>query len=116
MSTLKVTNIQATGETVSRPVAGVAAAYVSFNGVTVTIFTNSSLNVSSLTDDATGIQSANLTNSFSNEPAATMTSGKTAAYADTSNTSNISLASYNLGTSTLSDATINTMVAHGDLA
>ena len=32
MSTLKVTNIQATGETASRAVSGVAAAWVNFNG------------------------------------------------------------------------------------
>ena len=33
MSTLKVTNIQATGETASRAVSGVAAAWVNFDGV-----------------------------------------------------------------------------------
>ena len=53
MSTLKVTNIQATGETASRAVSGVAAAWVNFNG-TGTVAIRGSQNVSSLTDKATG--------------------------------------------------------------
>ena len=53
MSTLKVTNIQATGETASRAVSGVAAAWVNFDG-TGTVVIRGSQNVSSLTDNATG--------------------------------------------------------------
>ena len=63
MSTLKVTNIQATGETASRAVSGVAAAWVNFNG-TGTIAARDSENVSSLVDRATGRYDFNLTNAM----------------------------------------------------
>ena len=66
MSTLKVTNIQATGETASRPVSGVAAAWINFNG-TGTIAARDSINVASLTDNAAGEYSVNLTNNMSND-------------------------------------------------
>jgi phage FluMu protein gp41 len=64
MSTLKVTNIQATGETASRAVSGVAAAWVNFNG-TGTIATRDSQNVSSLTDNSTGDYTVNYSSNFS---------------------------------------------------
>jgi hypothetical protein len=63
MSTLKVTNIQATGETASRSVSGVAAAWVNFNG-TGTIAVNDSVNVASLTDNGTGDYAVNFSNNF----------------------------------------------------
>jgi hypothetical protein len=53
MSTLKVTNIQATGETATRAVSGVAAAWVNFDQY----YTNTiadSVNISSSSDDGTG--------------------------------------------------------------
>jgi len=52
MSTLTVTNIKATGETASRAVSGVAAAWVHYSHDTTTI--NQSNNTSSVTDVATG--------------------------------------------------------------
>ena len=61
MSTLKVTNIQATGETASRAVSGVAAAWVNFNG-TGTIAIRDSMNVASLTDFGTGEYAPNFSN------------------------------------------------------
>ena len=64
MSTLKVSNIQATGETASRAVSGVAAAWVNFNG-TGTVAIRDSFNNSSLTDDATGKYSVTITNAMS---------------------------------------------------
>jgi len=63
MSTLKVTNIQATGETASRAVSGVAAAWVNFNG-TGTIATRDSVNVASLTDNGPGDYTVNFSNAF----------------------------------------------------
>jgi len=66
MSTLQVTNIKATGETASRAVSGVAAAWVNFNG-TGTVAIRDSMNVSSLTDNGTGNVDVNLTNSFAND-------------------------------------------------
>ena len=59
MSTLKVTNIQATGETASRAVSGVAAAWVNFNG-TGTVAIRDSVNVGSITDNGTGSYTINL--------------------------------------------------------
>ena len=64
MSTLTVTNIKATGETASRAVSGVAAAWVNFNG-TGTIASRNSTNVSSLTDNGTGRFATSFTNAFS---------------------------------------------------
>jgi len=64
MSTLKVTNIQATGETASRAVSGVAAAWVNFDG-TGTIATRDSSNVASLTDNGTGDYQINISSAIS---------------------------------------------------
>ena len=64
MSTLKVTNIQATGETASRAVSGVAAAWINIPSGQASIL--DSLNVSSLDDDGTGDGGVNLTSSMAN--------------------------------------------------
>jgi hypothetical protein len=64
MSTLKVTNIQATGETASRAVSGVAAAWMTMTGDGSAI--DDSVNTSSLTDNGTGNFTQNYSNSFSN--------------------------------------------------
>ena len=66
MSTITVTNIKATGETASRAVSGVAAAWVNFNG-TGTIAARDSNNVASLTDNGTGDYSVNFSNSMAND-------------------------------------------------
>tara|TARA_R100000406_G_scaffold76277_2_gene56796 strand:+ start:337 stop:717 length:381 start_codon:yes stop_codon:yes gene_type:complete len=55
MSTLKVTNIQATGETATRPVAGIAGSFVNYDHRDAPSNTiRDSFNTSSLTDIATG--------------------------------------------------------------
>ena len=77
MSTLTVTNIKATGETVSRAVSGLAAAWVNFNG-SGTIATRESFNVSSLTDSATGKYFTNFTNAMSSADYGGSASGRTA--------------------------------------
>ena len=64
MSTLKVTNIQATGETASRAVSGVAAASLNYKG-TATNTIRYSFNVSSVTDNTTGNYTTNFSNSMS---------------------------------------------------
>jgi len=64
MSTLQVTNIKATGETASRAVSGVAAAWVNYKG-TSTNTIRDSLNISSVTDNTTGDYTNNFTNSMS---------------------------------------------------
>lgn len=65
MSTISVSNIKKTGETASRDVSGVAAAWVNFNG-TGTVAIRDSMNVSSLTDVGTGNYSVNLSNNMVN--------------------------------------------------
>lgn len=65
MSTIKVTNIQATGETASRPVSGVAAAWVNFDGQSTATIQDSN-NIASLTDQGTGQYQFAFTNSMGN--------------------------------------------------
>jgi hypothetical protein len=65
MSTLKVTNIQATGETASRPVSGVAAAWCNWDG-TGTPSIRDSVNSASLTDNGTGDIQVNFTSNMAN--------------------------------------------------
>ena len=62
MSTLKVTNIQATGETASRAVSGVAAADIRFACDTATIAASN--NVSTITDHGVGDFSISFSNNF----------------------------------------------------
>ncbi len=50
MSTITVTNIKATGETASRPVSGVAGAWLDYNQSGPSI--DDSYNISSVTDSA----------------------------------------------------------------
>ena len=63
MSTLKVTNIQATGETASRAVSGVAAAWVNFDGDGPSAIRDS-FNVSTFTDNGTGDYSLTWSNNM----------------------------------------------------
>jgi hypothetical protein len=63
MSTLTVTNIKATGETASRAVSGVAAAWVSFIAAGSVSIRNS-LNTSSIDDNGTGNFRVNFSTSF----------------------------------------------------
>ena len=64
MSTITVTNIKATGETASRAVSGVAAAWCNYNGLAVTI--GDSVNTSGIVDDGAGLQTISYTNSMTN--------------------------------------------------
>ena len=75
MSTLKVTNIQATGETATRAVSGVAAAWVNFNG-TGTAAVRDSVNVASLTDNGTGQFEVNYTSGMADANYASTYGGK----------------------------------------
>jgi hypothetical protein len=65
MSTLTVTNIKATGETASRAVSGVAAAWVNFNG-TGTVAIRDSQNISGLVDNDIGDYTISYTNVMDN--------------------------------------------------
>ena len=63
MSQITVENIKRSSETVARSTRGVAAAWVNFNG-TGTIAARDSENVSSLTDNGTGIYRVGHTSAF----------------------------------------------------
>jgi hypothetical protein len=67
MSTITVTNIKATGETASRAVSGVAAAWsrVTYSGGTPSLAPNG-LNFSSIVDTETGGWTVSFTNSMAN--------------------------------------------------
>ena len=82
MSTIIVTNIKATGETASRAVSGVAAAWVSFNGTSPSI--RGSQNVSSVVDFGTGDHQVNINSAMANGNYAT-----TAACGPTSGSNNV---------------------------
>lgn len=118
MSTLQVTNIKATGETASRAVSGVAAAWVNFNG-TGTIATRDSLNVSSLTDIGTGYYGITFSNNMANVGYSIVASGRElAAWVPTSGQQY--QAYYNFKTVNTSfsvvDADVISSNVHGDLA
>ena len=71
MSTIKVDNIRIASESVSRPATGVAAAWVNFNGTTVTAPNDmagvrDSLNVSGIIDQSTGSYIITRTNAMAN--------------------------------------------------
>ena len=119
MSTLKVTNIQATGETASRAVSGVAAAWVNFNG-TGTIATRDSVNVASLTDNGTGDYTMNFSNSMDNANYSTVAAAAFNAWAGPDYTSGTLAGSVDVysqtGTHTRADRDILNFAIHGDLA
>jgi len=126
MSTLKVTNIQATGETASRAVSGVAAAWVNFDG-TGTIATRDSVNVASLTDTATGEYEVNLTSSFADTNFSTSNAAAGGSPLTSSNynrvvesvgsaTNKLDCITYAPNNGAIVDIAYIQMAAHGDLA
>jgi hypothetical protein len=64
MSTITVTNIKATGETASRAVSGVAAAWAISVNNSSTFVLRDSTNIASITDEADGQTTFNLTNNM----------------------------------------------------
>ena len=121
MSTLKVTNIQATGETASRAVSGVAAAWVNFVGAG-TIAARDSVNVSSLTDNGTGDYSVNYTSAMAtgnNSASALSTRDVSASQVGMFHHNSLNAGSVRiveLAVSTFYDPNIVCASVHGDLA
>jgi len=121
MSTLKVTNIQATGETASRAVSGVAAAWVNFNG-TGTIAARDSQGVSGLVDNGTGDYTINFSSSFSSvNYASSGFCGEDANMAGFRNNIGFNTVSSQRVAATLysgsrNDQSLYTCITHGDLA
>ena len=120
MSTLKVTNIQATGETASRAVSGVAAAWVSWNFTSV----DDSNNISSVIDDSTGRFQTSFTSNMAN--ALYAEAGITRSYHIDTHNSDVKSSSGDKhlcfyvsntsGSRTASDTVRAHIVYHGDLA
>lgn len=73
MSTIKVENIRIASEAASRPVTGVAAAWVNFNGIG-TVAISDGANVSSITDSSTGVYIVVFSNAMANSSYATSSS------------------------------------------
>tara|TARA_R100000951_G_scaffold41801_1_gene35298 strand:+ start:715 stop:1080 length:366 start_codon:yes stop_codon:yes gene_type:complete len=121
MSTLKVDNIQATGETASRAVSGVAAAWVNFNG-TGTVAINDSINVASLTDNGTGQFTFAFSSGMSNSTySITATSGSSNSWSSTEFIGAYATGSFKIETgatnaSSRNDWSSNNAAIHGDLA
>ena len=125
MSTLQVTNIKATGETASRAVSGVAAAWVNINGASSAV--RDSLNVASLVDNSAGDFRINYTSDMGNANYSIAFGGKwdtsirvfynggNTNYSDPS-TSFSELASFNESASAYVDPDYLWSVIHGDLA
>jgi len=125
MSTLTVTNIKATGETASRAVSGVAAAWVNFDLLSATAAILSSSNTSSLTDNGTGDASFGLSNAMSDADYA----GVCGPFDSNSNSSIVSVSIYssqntsssvrvliNTSSAGAFDAPFNSVSLMGDLA
>ena len=126
MSTIKVTNLQATGETATRAVSGVAAAWASYQTYTSNQI-NDSINISALTDHGTGDHSVSFVNNliagqYTNSYGSTATLVGTNENARSSTASTINPADSHrmiiIATSneTRYDSNGNTYTAHGDLA
>jgi hypothetical protein len=119
MSTLKVTNIQATGETATRAVSGVAAAWVNFDG-TGTIAVRDSVNVSGLVDEGVGQYSVTLISVMSNTSYAAQVTpqhgGYMGGFAITSSTASSVKITSVIDSGTYSDSTVMSCSILGDLA
>ena len=119
MSTLKVTNIQATGETASRAVSGVAGAWV-YGGSSAVV--KDSMNVSTGTDHYTGDYSYNLSSAFTSELYA-QTATQAGTPADLTASRNTGRDASNIIATEIGDPhsqgkvdSAHAIVAHGDLA
>ena len=123
MSTLKVTNIQATGETASRAVSGVAAAWCNYDGDNNAI--QGSNNIASITDSANGRHQFGLTNAMANSDyAATGSAGHSGYHSVTTKSnafgtvdaSNVTIRVSQTDGSTDDDDAETSFAIHGDLA
>ena len=127
MSTLKVTNIQATGETASRAVSGVAAVW---SNVDLSIpSTSDSNNQSSFVDNGVGDLTVNFSNSLANSSYVNThnmqysksTTNTETVYVTTKNgsanlTSSLVRSTAVINTGTTYDCDAHTTLVHGDLA
>ena len=119
MSTIVISNIKATGETASRAVSGVAAAWANLNG-TGTIALRDSVNIASVTDNAVGTYTFNFSNNMANTSYSTVSASRNRATG--SNNSYTATSSKRIelwepsSSPALSDTDEVTASIHGDLA
>lgn len=127
MSTLTVSNIKATGETASRAVSGVAAAWADFNTSSNDNILDS-INIASKTDNGTGDSTLNYTNNMASANYSSQANGSTNAIgnsnmygADIRQTGKLAASCqmqvfYDPGTVTGNDADHQSLLINGDLA
>ena len=118
MSTIVISNIKATGETASRAVSGVAAAWVNFNG-TGTIATRDSSNVASLTDNGTGDYNINFSSNTANSNYCSTSASRNRATGSSQSGNSVSskqIQMYETSTGAASDVDNVNLAIHGDLA
>ena len=126
MSTIKVDNIRIASESVSRPVTGVAAAWINFNGdddgatdPASMIGVRASLNISSLLDGGSGQYRTDFTNLFDNTNYSVVGSAEndgSFGHAGQWHVDYWMMANRNNTTNDLEDEQYICIVAHGDLA
>ena len=125
MSTLKVTNIQATGETASRAVSGVAAAWANLNQETTPVLVRDSLNVSSVSDDGIGkstttfssnMANANYSYAFGVSNGSGFNDTSTLNVDATQQSTTSTFAFYSVVNGSINDARTACATIHGDLA
>ena len=124
MSTITVTNIKATGETASRAVSGVAAAWANVDG-TGTVALRDSLNCSSITDSGTGHYKLTFASSMGNADYSSVASGNISTSnsgrdvscpRSTITTTEIDMACFRSDNLTTEDFDFAMNQVHGDLA
>jgi hypothetical protein len=126
MSTITVTNIKATGETASRAVSGVAAAWAQFQNYSSNAV-NDSFNITSMTDNGVGTVTLNFTNNlvagqYSSSYGCTATlygsnnRGRTVTAASSNPADNTQIRFLDGATETYFDSNGLSYTAHGDLA
>lgn len=113
MSTLKVTNIQATGETASRAVSGVAAALLFYGSQAII----GSRNISSVTDIGTGQLTISFSNHFADDDwVGHHTTEDEQPYINTNRTASGVTLVNKTRTDATSDCSDGNATIHGDLA
>jgi len=122
MSTITVTNIQATGETASRAVSGVAAAWANVNGVG-TVSIRDSANAASIVDAGTGRYEVSLLNDLASINASAVAEGNAglgqfnrACSVMFDNTNDVELTCFNTDTNSKIDLNYVMYQVNGDLA
>ena len=121
MSTLKVTNIQATGETASRSATSIAAAWVNLNGG-ASFGLRDDFNISTAVDNGTGDYTLNFSNALANSDFSVVAtcddsnSSRSFAHSRDYATTSFDIEIHRGDTGAANDKSIVSAAVHGDLA